>query len=193
MSRFHSIKKCCKPSGSKKCSKILRIAQNWMFEKCPSVRQGDYVCDSCRQDLIKKPTVEILYEESMQEANDETYRSSEVVFEELNEFLKKIDESPVSKKKLQTQRYAVSKYRTIESLIKTHVFPTLPPEENSTATIVEGLKAKFVSSTDRKERTTILTLAPKTWPTSKVLKEFEGFFLRKKKFELLLTTFFRLN
>lgn len=184
LSRFNNIKKCCRPSSSKKCSKSLRIVQNWMFEKSSSIRRGDYICDSCRNDLQKKPAVDIPYDESIVEANDETYQTSDTVFEALNTFLRKVDESPVTKKKLQTQQYARSKYIKIENLLKTNVFNMVPRVEDDNTTIIEQLKSKFRSSTDRNEKTTILTLVPRKWPTSKILEEFEGFLsiTNKKQF-----------
>lgn len=152
----------------------MRVVQNWMFDRTSSIRQGDYICDSCRNALQKIPILEIPYDDSVEEANDETYCSSETVFEALNAFLTKVDESPVTKKKLQTQQYATTKLLKIENLIRTNVFNMVPHAENDDSTIIEQLKSKFRSSTDRKEKTTILTLVPKNWSTSKILREFEG-------------------
>lgn len=180
-SRFQNIKKFCKPLSSKKCSKSLRIVQNLMFERCSSISQGDYICDSCRNDLSKTPIVEIPYDESVEETNDETFRTSDTVFEALNTFLTKVDESPVTKKKLRTKEYATSKLFKIENLLKTNAFEMVPRVENNDSTIIEQLKSKFRSSTDRKEKTTILTLVPKNWPTSRILKEFEGSFPYNKR------------
>lgn len=159
----------------------MRVVQNWMFERSSSIRQGDYICDSCRNALQKIPILEIPYDESVEEANDATYCNSETVFEALNTFLTKVDESPVTKQKLRTQQYATSKLLKIENLLRTNVFDMVPHVENDDSTIIEQLKSKFRHSTDRKEKTTILTLVPKTWSISKILKEFEGLFAATNK------------
>lgn len=148
-----------------------------MFEKSPSIRQGDFICDSCRIILQKTPTVEIPYDESVANSpNDETYRSSDTVFEALNKFLSKIDEPPIIKTELRSQAYCSSKLSKIDELLRTHVFNTVPSTKNDDVKIIEQLKSKFGSSADRKEKVTILTLVPESWPTSRILKEFEGWF-----------------
>lgn len=174
-SRFSTIKKCCKPLSSKKCSRFLRAVQGWKFEKCPSIRRGDYICDSCRNGLHKTPTAEIPYDEA-QDAKDDTYRSSDTVFEALNSFLARIDEPPVAKKDLRLQEYASAKFSQIQELLKTHVFNAIPSEENDNDTIIKQLKAKFRNLTDRNKKISLLTLIPKSWPTSRILKEFQGLF-----------------
>ena len=86
----------------------------------------------------------------------------------INQCLQAIGETPVSTSKL-------SKRETnqIKVVAAKAILPSMTPTEiDNDSEIIEQLKEKFHSSTDRSQKVQILTVLPKSWSIRKVEEEF---------------------
>ncbi|GBM24623.1 hypothetical protein AVEN_144374-1 [Araneus ventricosus] len=96
----------------------------------------------------------------------------------LNENLQSIGESPVKHWRFSESNYCKNKFRNIDDAVHTKVF-NIHEQQNDPdyythekCEILQQLQEKFMSTTKKSEKITILTLLPKSWSIKKVLSEF---------------------
>lgn len=192
MSDLKLYTKCCKPLGSRKCSKNLRNVVQWMQKKKSSLSINQKICDSCRKALEKTSDEVILPEslapvDTLDESGDDTdgesfvndspYISKIATINSLNKFLVEAGLPEIDTKRLSQKNYCETAVSAISGSLKTLIFrghPTESDADKSGIDVINQLKDKFRSSTSKSEKTTILTLAPRNWSINRTKSEFIG-------------------
>ena len=174
---------CCNPFnkvGHSSKKKNLRPVLPWMIEKFPFLVPEAKICDSCRKQL----TVESNPDNDSGDEIDSSYVCQQESLKSINHCLQAIGETPVSKKKLVQASYPKEKLNKIKVAAAKAILPSLTPTEiDNDSEIIEQLKEKFHSSTDRSQKVQILTVLPKSWSIRKVEEEFgvSNYMARKAK------------
>ena len=101
----------------------------------------------------------------------------------VNQCLKTIGETPLTKRKIQCKNYSKQKVEKITTMMKKAVIGDVHSgQTNDEGEIIKQLKEKF-STVGRSERIQILTVLPKRWSIRKIQEEFgvSDFMARKAK------------
>lgn len=111
---------------------------------------------------------------------DPQYISKESVIDSLNKFLMDIGEAAVDVQRLSQKNYCKQKVATISNLLKKLIFcgnlsESDDESEDFGKTVLNSLKKK-ISSQNKSEKTSILTVVPQNWSVLKTMNEFEGIF-----------------
>ena len=165
--------------------KNLRPVTKWMCEKAPHVSIGTRICDSCRKKLSAVVIPDVPVESdtnsdcdteelvdysvcSLQPVDDFSIHPS--LFEDdpqpsltlVNQCLKESGKTPIMKRKLRTRKYAEKKLDEITSMMEKLVIgeDSKPSDELE---IIQQLKEKFQSTSERSTQVQILTVLPKSW------------------------------
>ena len=174
---------CCNPFnkvGHSSKKKNLRPVLPWMIENFPFLVPEAKICDSCRKQLA----VESNPDNDSGDEIDSSYVCQQESLKSINQCLQAIGETPVSKKKLVQASYPKEKLNKIKVAAAKAILPSLTPTEiDNDSEIIEQLKEKFHSSTDRSQKVQILTVLPKSWSIRKVEEEFgvSNYMARKAK------------
>ena len=174
---------CCNPFnkvGHSSKKKNLRPVLPWMIEKFPFLVPEAKICDSCRKQLA----VESNPVNDSDDEIDSSYVCQQESLKSINQCLQAIGETPVSKKKLVQASYPKEKLNKIKVAAAKAILPSMTPTEiDNDSEIIEQLKEKFHSSTDRSQKVQILTVLPKSWSIRKAEEEFaaSNYMARKAK------------
>ena len=97
----------------------------------------------------------------------------------VNQYLRVVGETPITKRKLQSKKYKKSKLHTIVKMMEK---AGIDEEPNADDEIISQLKEKY-STAPRSEQLQILTIVPKSWSLRKIESEFgaSNFMARKAK------------
>lgn len=215
----HNFKlRCCDPF---KCHKQwmrngLRQISDMTRQSFPSLHfiEGDKVCTSCRKRISKLPPevaaqmdTASLPEDDCEEgtsADDEQpenemtrdlFVSTDHDLSVLNQSLGVLGESPVVKRKIDTQaNYARKKVSSIQTSVKRKLQlitgKVIEEDDSLTNTdynpeteMIDQLKEKFQSSTKTSDKMQILSVLPKSWSIRRTEKEFKAsnYLVRKAK------------
>ena len=189
---------CCNPFEKSKHSsrrRNLRTVNKWMCEKMPSLSLGSKICDDCRRKLARLPT---LSEQSSDHEYDleSSACSSSAVSEEsfkldeiesrmvFNQCMESIGETPFTQRKVRSKGYLEQKMRKITTMMAGASIEPVPSKESETdSEIIQQLKEKFQSTTNRADKLQVLTVLPKSWSIRKIEKEFgaTNYMVRKAK------------
>lgn len=143
----------------------------------------DSVANTDREDSVGDNNFESEDENSNAKRmkHDPPYILKETAISLLNNFLAEVGEPPVDTKRLMQKNYCQAKVSGISDILKSTIFRGHPPDselsEDSGKVVLDQLKEKFRSSSQRSEKTIILTLSPPKWSILKTKSEFEGTFL----------------
>ena len=193
---------CCNPFNKVKHNvrkkSQLRTVTKSIRQKFPSILPGDKVCHSCRKKLTTMREVPQEHAEELLQHSDslpETDPSSESTLpspgspvkqfvveesrERANKYLVGIGITPITTRKLQTKKYQKKKLETITKMLQTAGIDEATSDDGE---IVAQLKEKFCTS-NRSEKTQILTVLPQSWSIRKIETEFgaSNFMVRKAK------------
>ena len=174
--------------------KNLRPVTKWMCEKAPLVSIGTRICDSCRKKLsaVVIPAVPVESDTnsdcdteelvdysvcSLQPADDSSIHPS--LFEDdpqpsltlVNQCLKESGKTPITKRKLRTRKYAEKKLDEITSMMEQLVIGE-DSKSSDELEIIQQLKEKFRSTSERSTQVQILTVLPKSWSIRRIESEF---------------------
>lgn len=188
---------CCNPfdipgHGWSSRKKRLRPVQAWMCERAPHISTGSKICDNCRKKLSKEsPSIsetdslplecESPIQSDYPPEEDECYiQRSEAVFT-LNKCLADIGETPFSHTKAQGKKYSRQKVEKITQAMK-HTFISVETTDDG-AEMIQQLKDKFRSTSQRSEQLQVLTVLPQSWSVKKIQHEFgvTNYMARKSK------------
>ena len=140
-----------------------------MIEKFQFLVPEAKICDSYRKPLAVESN-------PVYDSGDKIHSSYVCQQESLkliNQCLQAIEKTPVSKKKLVQTSYSKEKLNKIKVTAAKIILPSMTSAEiDNDSEIIEQLKEKFHSSTDRSQKVKILTVLPKSWSTGKVKEEF---------------------
>lgn len=184
---------CCNPFdipghgwGSRR--KNLRSVTPWMCEIAPQISIGSKICDTCRKRLSKEsvliPDPETHISDSEHEADDadsEPYVEAQQAVSSLNKCLVDLGESPYSQIKARGKKYSKQKVQKITEAMKRTVISGAASDDGSE--MIQQLKEKFQTTTQRSEQLQILTVLPKSWSLKKIEQEFNvsNYMARKSK------------
>ena len=179
---------CCNPFdipghswGSRR--KNLRPVTAWMCERAPQIFIGSKICDTCRKKLSKEPPVFIPEPDSPSSDPEEAevYVQTPEVVSSLNKCLVEIGETPYSQTKARGKNYSRHKVKKITEAMKRTVITGEATDDGSE--MIQQLKEKFQSTTQRSEQLQILTVLPKSWSLKKIQQEFgvSNYMARKSK------------
>lgn len=180
---FKSKLYCCNPfreEGHARVQKNLRNVQEWMINKCPNVLLGGKICSKCRK-KSQNPTITAdvasVVPGTSREDLSEDEVASDLALDSLNSSLQYLGESPVKKKRLQSEKkYPKQKLKKIASVLE-HTYVAQPEKEeseNGESEIITQLKDKFHNSDRMCDKIQILTVLPKSWSIRKTMKEFSA-------------------
>lgn len=180
---------CCNPlkkEGHYHIKKSLRRVSEWMVtvRELPSDAK---ICAECRWALqkirLEKQHAEIPQSSSMkaplpepeiciasdESTEDPSFESTSISIEALNLPLASLGESPVKKKRLTVKKYATTKVKQINHVLKSGIFRFANATENE---LMEHFKKMFNGFETRNQKLTFLTTLPPTWTRRKVMEEF---------------------
>ena len=188
---------CCNPfnkPGHNSMKKNLRSVLPWMIEAIQSVKVGDKICDKCRKELTplnvkQNPPSMSIHKEPLDESCDDLcdYLDDDYIsqdMEPINMCLKAIGETPIVKKKLMHASYTKEKLTRIRDAAAKTILPSMTlGSVDDGHEIIEQLKEKFRTCTDRSQKVQILTILPKSWTVKKIQEEFSvtNYMARKAK------------
>lgn len=119
-----------------------------------------------------------IYETDIEVDNrsDKAFFSKDAAVDSLNKFLNEVDISPIKGEQLCKKHYCNSKMSDIVGVLKSTIFVKYEPDKmnNGGEIMLQQLKHKVAQSTDRNEKVKLLTLAPRSWSSSKTVNEFPG-------------------
>ena len=187
---------CCNPfnigdHGAKR--KNLRSVSQWMCEKNPKIAMGSKICDNCRKKLlisIPDPYSESGFDKSPTPSPPGSPPGAEVhKFEELesmkliNQCLEVIGETPISKRKQQSKKYLGQKLDQLITTMEKAMIGEASTTTEDGSEIIEQLKEKFHSTSERSIKVQVLTVLPKRWSVRKIQTEFDtsNFMARRAK------------
>ena len=168
---------CCNPFGipghswnSRK--KKLRSVSAWMCGRAPQITTGSKICNTCRKKLSKdQPVLIPELDSSSSEADEaEVFVQTPEAVSSLNMCLVDIGETPYSQSKDRARNCFRQKVKKITEAIKCTVISEEVTDDGSE--IIQQLKEKFQSTTQRSEKLQILTILPESWPLKKTQQEF---------------------
>lgn len=196
---------CCDPFNvhKKEIKKNLRNVTKNLIEKHPNLKFEVYnkLCSNCRQKLTKDKSEEgssssqSLHSspevESAQHEVDNDGAEMEYEVSEINKSLVSLEETPIKLSKLSSKpSYAKKKLCKVTTAFKRKLEQatgqpiTDSDTDNTEIEILQQLKEKFIEeSTSRSEKLSILTILPKSWPITRIMKEFNcsNFMARQAK------------
>lgn len=193
--KLNKKKLCVNPFGRKKCSLNRRQVTDWMIKKNSTLTTNDYICDTCRSQLrsvlnsdtgvsFNPDNADIISDETYEtdiEVNDgagacdKAFFSKEAAVESLNKFLNEVDISPIKDEQLGKKQYCNSKISAIVDVLKSTIFCKYESDKmNKEGEVIQQLKHKLEQSSDKNEKIKLLTLAPRSWSSSKIVHEFAG-------------------
>ena len=170
-------------SSFKHSRKNLRPITAWMCERAPQISIGSKICDTCRKKLSKEPPVFLPEPDSPSSdpKEAEVYVQIPEVVSSLNKCLVEIGETPYSQTKARGKNYSRHKVKKITEAMKRTVITGEATDDGSE--MIQQLKEKFQSTTQRSEQLQILTVLPKSWSLKKIQQEFgvSNYMARKSK------------
>ena len=182
---------CCADPFSvhkKKVVSMLRVVSETVRLQHPKLllEKDDKLCSNCRKKLqqLQDSTSSSASQDEgdgSQDADDENVGDISITIQEhelgvLNESLKSLEQTPVSKRKLESEQYPRKKLRVETAvrkkleLISRH---PLPDSEETQCEMITQLKDKFNKTELRSEKLTILTVLPRSWTLATIKEEFE--------------------
>ena len=89
----------------------------------------------------------------------------------MNQCLKEFGKTPITKRKLRTKKYSEKKLDEITSMMEKLVIGDNSKSSNESE-IIQQLKEKFQSTSERSTQVQILTVLPKSWSIRRIKSEF---------------------
>ena len=186
------VHSCCNPFAipgheSSSRRKSLRIVQEWMVEKVPHISLQSRICDYCRKKFVnyQPPIPEPVPETAEQQIPElsSTSPDSEGSDSEsqhinrgeavasLNVCLANLGETPYSQVKGRGKGYCRQKVdKLTEALKRTGIASETVKDDGEE--MIELLKEKFRTTTQKGEQLQILSVLPKSWSLKKLQEEF---------------------
>ena len=154
-----------------------------MCERAPQITTGSKICDTCKKKLSKdQPVLIPELDSSSSEADEaEVFVQTPEAVSSLNMCLVDIGETPYSQSKARARNYSRQKVKKITEAMKRTVISEEITDDGGE--IIQQLKEKFQSTTQRSEKLQILTILPKSWSLKKIQQEFgvSNYMTRKSK------------
>lgn len=156
------------------------------------------VCDSCRKAVLKLvPALSLEPEKSLNNEAVEIEEGFQLLtpeksqaIETLNTSLSLIDETPVKRKRLSEKKYPEIKFKKVTEAFRTKLLGLSPENPiqtiNNGQEIINQLKEKFNSTTNKSLKIQILTTLPKSWTLKQIETEFGVTNLLLEKLKILL-------
>ena len=183
---------CCNPfkKSGHATKKNLRPVTKRMCEEHPQFNLSveSRICDSCRKQLAR--TVSTQEENSSDSSTSSIPSPVPVEFDEVERLeslqlvskcLEDIGETPITKRKARSKKYTRDKVSRITALMdKAAITGEKAGDDRE---IIEQLKEKFHSTTERSVQVQVLTVLPMNWSIEKIQVEFgaSNFMVRKAK------------
>lgn len=160
-------------------NKKLRNVTDWMLEDFGGLPKEAKICDSCRKQLTALKNNQEANETCADDCEtDPNFSSKSEVIETLNASLQELGESPINKKRVEYQPYALKKIKKINSSMKRKLFTNIQESSDDEAELLEdsllnNLKTNF-SHSARDKKLMILTCLPESWTVKRIMQEFNA-------------------
>ncbi|CAM1301229.1 Uncharacterised protein r2_g1101 [Pycnogonum litorale] len=186
---FKDTQYCANPfkTHRKKISSYLRVVPDSLRIGHPVVvlKVNQRLCRHCFDKMKALATHDQTYSHdnsTKEHDNDGPFKEQHIELATVNESLKLLDQTPVSKRHMKSsKRYSKTKFKKIRTSLRkkleiatgASISPGSSAEDGDGGKeMLDQLKEKFIQSISRSERLTILTILPKSWSRSKIKAEF---------------------
>lgn len=189
---------CCNPlkkSNHDYFKKSLRPVNENIVSRSNTIKLGDRICDSCRKAILKLPKLDEVEEWQSDSDNDNNVETREIstpqkeeAIDTVNISLVAIDETPIKKKRLTEKKYPEEKLKKVSEAFRTKLMSLSPCSQieekpDIGREMINQLKEKFHSTSDKSLKMQILTTLPQSWTSIQIETEFgvSNFIARKVK------------
>src|SRR5215469_1740888 len=173
--------------------KSLRNVNENILKRHEDIVKGDKICDGCRKSVLKLPELNLESQYNIVADDVEMEEKFEILtpektqaIETLNISLSLLDETSIKKKCLNEKKYPENKLKKVSEAFRTKILclnPETTIQPNDESEIVNQLKERFNSTTNKSLKMQILTTLPKSWTLQQIENEFgvTNFMARKAK------------